>query len=162
MTKSLKNLKNENKVLLMRRKNTGYEDDKYGFIGGHLEEGEDFKSAIIREAKEEANIELDAEDLKFISIVHKKGTTKNYVNIFFSAHEYSGDIKNNEIDKCSDIKWFEIEELPDDIIDIEEKVIENYKKNNYLIEYGWNKQEQSASALFVPPDLSFEPKGEKS
>lgn len=130
----------ENKILLMKRQNTGYEDGKYSVVGGHLEAGEDFKSAIVREAKEEANITLNAEDLKLVSIVHSKGATDNYVNIFFSAHNYSGDIRNNETDKCLELKWFDIDNLPDDIIEIDKRVINNYKdnSNNYLIEFGWN------------------------
>lgn len=129
---------NQDKLLLMKRKNTGYEDGKYGFIGGHLEEDEDFKTAIIREAKEETNIDIDRENLKFISIVHRKDITKNYVNIFFLCNKFCGEIKNNEPDKCDEIKWFELNKLPSNIIQIERKVIENYKKNNnYLIEYGW-------------------------
>jgi len=40
----------ENKVLLLKRFNTGYEDDKYSMIAGHVDEGESFSEAIIREA----------------------------------------------------------------------------------------------------------------
>lgn len=127
----------DNKVLLMKRQNTGYEDGKYGSIGGHLEEEEDFKTTITREAKEEINIELDRDKLEFISIVHRKGITKNYVNIFFSTSSYSGNIENNETNKCSNIKWFELDKLPKNIVEIEKNVIEKYKKGNYLIEYGW-------------------------
>ena len=64
--------------------------------------------------------------------------TKNYVNIFFLCNKFYGEIRNNEPDKCDEIKWFELNKLPPNIIEIERRVIENYKKNNnYLIEYGW-------------------------
>lgn len=40
---------NENgEVLLLKRKKTGFGDSKYGFIGGHVEKGENIKKAIIR------------------------------------------------------------------------------------------------------------------
>ena len=44
---------NENgEVLLLKRKKTGFGDSKYGFIGGHVEKGENVKKAIIREVNE--------------------------------------------------------------------------------------------------------------
>lgn len=127
----------DNKVLLMKRQNTGYEDGKYGFVGGHLEEGEDFKTTIIREAKEELNIELERKKLKFSCLVHRSGVTKNYVNIFFVTDCYSGKMENKEVEKCSEIVWRDIHNLPDNIIEIEKRVLENYGSNNFLIEYGW-------------------------
>lgn len=126
-----------NKVLLMKRKNTNYEDGKYGSIGGHLEKNEDFKSSLIREVKEEVNINLKKEDLEFVCMIHGKGITDNYVNIFFTCNKYSGDINNNEVNKCSELKWFDLDNLPTNIIEIEKSAIENFKNNNYLIEYGW-------------------------
>ena len=41
----------DNTVLLMRRCNTGYQDGRYGLVAGHVEPGEDFIDAIIRENK---------------------------------------------------------------------------------------------------------------
>jgi 8-oxo-dGTP diphosphatase len=41
-------LKKSNKVLLLRRFNTGYEDGNYSFIAGHLEKNETFSDSIIR------------------------------------------------------------------------------------------------------------------
>lgn len=127
----------DNKVLLMKRKNTGYEDGKYGSIGGHLEKNEDFKSSLIREAKEEININLKRQNLEFVCMIHSKGITDNYVNFFFTCNKYSGNINNNEVNKCSELKWFDLDNLPTNIIEIEKRAIENFKNNNYLIEYGW-------------------------
>lgn len=127
----------DNEILLMKRKNTGYEDGKYGSIGGHLEKDEDFKDSLIRETKEEINIDLKKEDLTFVCMIHGKDLTDNYVSIFFSCDKYSGDIKNNEIDKCSELKWFKLDSLPPNIIQIEKNAIESFQNNNYLIEYGW-------------------------
>lgn len=45
-----------NKVLLLKRQNTGYADGKYSLVSGHVDKGETMQEAIIREAKEEAGI----------------------------------------------------------------------------------------------------------
>ena len=44
----------KNEILMMKRCNTGYMDGMYGFISGHVEEGESLKQAIARETLEEA------------------------------------------------------------------------------------------------------------
>lgn len=48
----------------MKRVNTGSDDNRFELPGGHLEEGEDIFSSLIREAKEELLIDLKEEDIK--------------------------------------------------------------------------------------------------
>lgn len=57
-------------ILLLRRYNTGYEDGNYSVVAGHLDGGETVKEAAIREAKEEAGIDITEEKVQIVSVMH--------------------------------------------------------------------------------------------
>ena len=58
-------------ILLQRRCNTGYMDGKYDMAcSGHLESGESFSMAMVREAKEEIGIDIHEKDLNLVSVIH--------------------------------------------------------------------------------------------
>ena len=121
----LKKINKENgkeEILLALRKNTGYNDGNYELPGGHVDAGEDIMSAMIREAKEELNIELEREDLKIKHILHHyKGNSLKFV---ISTEKYKGNLKIGEPDKCEKLEWFNSKELPENIDKKMEKVLQ--------------------------------------
>lgn len=127
---------NENEeVLLLKRKTTGFGDGKYGFIGGHVEKNEDVKKAIIREVKEEVDIELEERDLKFRNVLNRKvNENTEYIDFVFVAKEWKGNIKNMEPEKCSELIWCNPNNLPHNIIDFEKYILNS--KDTCLI-FGW-------------------------
>lgn len=100
------------RILLMRRKNTGFHDGLWSLPSGHVEKNESIQTAIIREAKEEINIRIIKKNLKLKYIIHRKSTIDTYIDCFFECNIWKNNIKNNEPQKCSDIMWAKIEELP--------------------------------------------------
>lgn len=98
-------------VLLSLRKNTGSNDGEYELPGGHLEEGEDLIQAMIREAKEELNIELNYNDLKIVHILHHY--TDGRMNFILTTQKYEGILKINEPNKCEKLEWFDFENIPE-------------------------------------------------
>ena len=127
----------DGKVLLQRRYNTGYEDGKYSMIAGHVEEGETFTQAIIREAREEAGAELIQEHLDVAHVMHRKSHDSERVDTFFVAKEWQGEIENKESHKCDDLSWFDLDELPENTIPYIRQAIDCIRKSQFYSEYGW-------------------------
>ncbi|MDE2311788.1 MAG: NUDIX domain-containing protein [Patescibacteria group bacterium] len=106
----------DDKILLLKRQNTGYMDGQYGLPAGHLESEESLVSAMIREAKEEAGLELKPEDLVFSQSMHRK-STPDYLTFFFTVENYQGpEPQNTEPEKCSELNWFALDNLPENTI----------------------------------------------
>jgi len=132
----------DNKVLLQRRFNTGYEDGKYSMVAGHVDKGENFTEAIIREAKEEAGILLKSEDLKVVHIMHRdSGNRENNerVDVFFTTEKWDGEIEIKEPHKCDDLSWFELNNLPNNVIPYIRQAIDHINNGVFYSEYGWHK-----------------------
>ena len=131
-----------NKILLLRRQNTGHWDGYYSLIAGHVHSAESFTKAMIREAKEETNISLTTKNLKFIHLMNRfaRGNPpeiRERVDIFFSATKWQGKIKNNEPNKCDDLSWFPINKLPRNTIPYIKQVINNINRNIFYSEHGY-------------------------
>lgn len=57
----------ENKILLLRRYNTGFMDGYYSFPAGHVEANETLTQAMVREAKEEIGVDIKKRRFKINS-----------------------------------------------------------------------------------------------
>lgn len=57
-------LKKDNQVLLHQRKNTGYADGQWAYIGGGVDGNETIRQAAVREVKEEVGATIHEEDIK--------------------------------------------------------------------------------------------------
>lgn len=130
-------LLNENKILLLRRFNTGYEDGKYSLVAGHIDGNESVTDAIIREAYEEAGINIKKEDLEIVHVMHRKKSKGEYVDYFFKCTKWIGEIKNTEPHKCDDLSWYNVDNLPINMVDYIAYAIVEYKKDSHFSEFGW-------------------------
>lgn len=132
-------LMRDNKILLSKRQNTGYEDGKYSFVAGHVDGDEPLTKALIREISEEAAIDISKSNPKLIHVMHRKGeTTDNErMDFFLSIESYEGEIKNNEPHKCSEIDWFPLNNLPANTIPYIKKAIMHIQNEEFFSEFGW-------------------------
>lgn len=127
-------------ILLQRRQNTGFADGLWDFsCSGHVEHGESMTATAVREAKEELGITVAPEDLQFAVFVHKCDKPCNliYYNAYFICQKFDGEPEICELKKCSDLKWFDIDNLPEDLIDDRKCALKAYKDGVRYLEYGW-------------------------
>lgn len=116
-------------ILLSKRKNTGYKDGEYELPGGHLEENEDLYEAMIREAKEELGISLNRQDLKIVHIMHHYiGKRMNFI---LEIEKSNLEPRIMEVDKCEELKWVEINNLPENTME-KVKIIIGYIEKGEL------------------------------
>ena len=126
----------EGEVLLLRRQNTGYEDGNFSVIAGHIEKDETATSGMLREALEEAGLEIEPRHLRFCHVVHRKAKDER-VSFFFAASHWSGEPRNLEPHKCSELTWFKTSALPPNMVGYVRQAIEKVLAGEFYSEYGW-------------------------
>ena len=76
------------------------------FPSGHLEAGESVARCAVREAGEEAGVDIDPADLNFTHVVHHRNPDgQGRIGIFFTATRWAGEPVNREPDKCAGLHW---------------------------------------------------------
>lgn len=126
------------KVLLLRRANTGYKDGKYGLVAGHMDGDELATQAMVREAKEEAGIDVDPADLRFVHVAHRlnrRTAGQERIDLFFETTKWRGDIINAEPEKCDDLSWHSISNLPTNILALVKNVLTYTSEGRVYSEY---------------------------
>ncbi|GAA0474446.1 methyltransferase domain-containing protein [Streptomyces olivaceiscleroticus] len=111
-------LRRGDEVLLARRANTGYADGLLHAPSGHAEDGEDVREAMIREAGEELGLRLGPSDLRVALVMqHRSPEGRPRIGWFFEArYGAGGEPANREPEKCSELDWFPLDALPDDMV----------------------------------------------
>lgn len=134
----IKKENNKEYILLQKRQNTGIQDNKYDLsCSGHLEANETVKEAMTREAKEELGIVIKEQDLIYNSTTHARFSDGEYLLISFVTNKYEGIPSIMEPNKCSELKWYEINTLPKEIIENRKIMIEHYQNHTNYNEYGF-------------------------
>lgn len=129
-------LREDNKILLLKRKNTGFGDGNYSVVAGHLDGNETVKQAMKREAYEEAGILVEEKDLEIVHVMHTKLEDES-IYYFIYCDKYKGNVVNNEPNKCDELSFYDVNYLPDNIIDYVKVGIYNYSKEIYFSSYGF-------------------------
>jgi 8-oxo-dGTP pyrophosphatase MutT (NUDIX family) len=113
-------------VLLQLRQNTGYMDDHWAAAAaGHVEKGETAYDAAHREAAEEIGVSDVA--LEFVTSMQRTRSAQpidERIDFFFTARSWSGEPSIVEPEKCADLRWYPVDDLPDPVVPHELRVLD--------------------------------------
>lgn len=126
----------DGKILLQRRFNTGWEDGNYSFISGHVEENEKLRDAGSREALEEAGVKIKPDDLEVVHIMHNN-TDSQYINFFLVPKHWEGEPNNCEPQRCDDLSWFPLSDIPNNTLYFLKEFLKLYNENIIFSEFGF-------------------------
>jgi 8-oxo-dGTP pyrophosphatase MutT (NUDIX family) len=112
-------LRRDGHVLLLRRAGSGFHDGELGLPAGHVDEGEDALSAVIRELGEELLVTVEHGDCRLALTGHsgpERPGDDTYVDLFFTVDHWSGEPTVGEPDKTAELVWAPEASLPGDVI----------------------------------------------
>jgi 8-oxo-dGTP diphosphatase len=107
-------------VLLLRRASTGYMDDHWALVAGHVEPGESCVAAAVREAREEVGVDVAPTALAPLCTLHRTDGSDRPIeqraDFFFAAEQWAGEPIRCEPDKASALGWFALAALPEPVV----------------------------------------------
>ncbi len=104
-------LENADKILMLAQ--TKLNGDGFTLPGGKIEAIEFAKEALIRESKEEIDIELKRKDLKMAHVVFNKIKGSTEIIFFFTANIWLNTPRIVETDKFRECIWVSAADLPE-------------------------------------------------
>jgi len=129
-------LRQDGKVLLGLRKNTGFADGLYHLPAGRLEPEETIDAGTAREAREELGIDIRVTDLELVHTMHHRS---GRVAFFFEVLAWSGEIRNAEPDKCERLDWLAADRLPTNSVRYARAALERIASGQRFSTFGWDE-----------------------
>ena len=136
-------LRSQDKILLLKRKNSGWEDGKFALIGGCVDGNETILDAAVRETMEEVGVKIYKEDLQVVHVHHRKDEVfGETVNFFITVSGWDGDVKIMEPDKCDEMMWCDMFTLPKNSVSYLPEIFDDIARGIFYSEWGWPDSEE--------------------
>ncbi len=126
----------DGRVLLLRRKGSGYFDGFYSVPGGRVEMSEGLRVAAIRELEEETGLSVAPGDMQLaVTLYNREETTHGWIQHYFIASRWVGEPKLCEPEKCDDLQWFPLDALPEKTVPYLRLVLDAFQRKESYVEY---------------------------
>lgn len=127
----------DNKIAFVLRENTKWMNGYYGLPSGKIEKNESATQAAIREAKEEVGVDLAAENLHPVLVMHRRSEDSEWVDFMYEAESWEGELVNAEPHMHAELTWLDPKNLPENVIPPVRAAIEAIENGQTYAEFGW-------------------------
>ncbi|MGY1500117.1 NUDIX domain-containing protein [Streptomyces sp. QTS52] len=106
-------------VLLQRGPRAKFGQGMWDLPLGKSEPGEPITGTAVRELYEETGLTVKPETLKVAHIVHGSQGVQapnGYLTVVFVTHDWTGEPENREPDKHAEVRWVEVDALPEEFV----------------------------------------------
>ncbi|WP_329213592.1 NUDIX domain-containing protein [Streptomyces sp. NBC_01485] len=134
-------LERDGKILLgLRHPDSPFAPLSHHFLAGHCEQ-ESAVACLIREAREEAGLEIAAADVELAHVVHvlHAPATRPRLQLVFRARHWQGEPQLLEPDKCLGWDWWPVDALPEPMVAYARAAITGIREGRLYTELGWGQ-----------------------
>ncbi|MFF5184574.1 NUDIX domain-containing protein [Streptomyces sp. NPDC000345] len=133
-------LERDGRILLgLRHPDVPFAPMTHHFLAGHCEQ-ESAVACLIREAREEAGLEIDAADVELAHTVHVVDGPggRPRVQFVFRARRWRGEPRLLEPDKCLGWDWWPLDALPEPMVGYARAAVDGIRAGRPYTELGWD------------------------
>ncbi len=131
-------LRQDDQVLLTRRAGDIPGTGQWALPSGRLEAGEDVVSAVRRELAEELGIAVLEQDVTCFGVSHARPPDGHArLGLGFAISNWSGELRIREPEKCSQLQWHALVDLPEPTMGYTRIVLDLYRGTPVLVVRGW-------------------------
>ncbi len=125
-------------LLGLRHPGSPFAPSTWHVLAGHCEQ-ENAITCLIREAREEAGLHIERQDVELVHVVHHidKAGDQPRMGLFFRARAWSGEPELCEPDKCTQWAFWDPNALPDDLVPYTRMAIGKIQNGELYSETGW-------------------------
>ncbi|MGV9511541.1 NUDIX hydrolase [Streptomyces tendae] len=125
-------------LLGLRHPDSAFAPSTWHVLAGHCEQ-ENAIACLIREAREEAGLHIERQDVELVHVVHHidKAGDRPRMGLFFRARTWSGEPVLSEPDKCTQWKFWDPAALPENLVPYTRLAIAKIQNGELYSETGW-------------------------
>ncbi|MFD4115154.1 NUDIX domain-containing protein [Streptomyces niveus] len=125
-------------LLGLRHPDSDFAPSTWHVLAGHCEQ-ESAVTCLVREAREEAGLRIEPQDVELVHVVHHIDRTGDQprMGLFFRARTWTGEPELREPDKCTQWTFWDPTALPELLVPYTRVVIDGIRAGRLYSETGW-------------------------